>query len=215
MVLVSLAIAISLGNLPRLFRDAWSFRFFYFFTILMHLIFDRGGETLLSFYFLKVTSVGVVAGFFFSIKIAIIVTLGGLFTRSTHPAALSKGVEGLLPTNGTVARRLGRPGIVVGVAMRMLPTILAESDRIRTAQIARGLKVKSSGVRNSIKNLLPLIGPLITATLRRGDTVHAAMVSRGFSLDQDRSQFIQLQMRAFDWIVLVCAVIVSFASVML
>lgn len=203
------------GNISRQLRDIWNFRFFYFFTILIHLLFDRGGETLLHFSKIEITSFGFISGFFFSIKIAIIVLLGGLFTRSTHPADLSKGIESMLPVNGAFARRLGRPGIVVGIALRTLPTILVEAERIRNAQIARGYRIQSGGLLNTIKNLMPLIGPLLTATLRRGDSIHDAMVSRGFTLDQDRTVYLKIRMKSSDWYILVTWIAISITTALL
>lgn len=214
-LIIALIIMIMTGNVSRQLRDIWNFRFFYFFTILIHLLFDRGGEPLLQFSKIVITSFGLYAGFFFSIKIAIIVLLGGLFTRSTHPTDLSKGIESMLPVNGALAQRLGRPGVVVGIALRTLPTILVEAERIRTAQIARGYRVQSGGLINTIKNLMPLIGPLLTATLRRGDSIHDAMVSRGFSLDQDRTVYMKIRMKNSDWYILVTGVAVSTIMVLL
>ncbi len=213
--LFSIVTALMTEKTARLMHDVWSFRIFFFFTILMHLLFDRGGTPLLHIYKFEVTSAGLNDGIFFSVKIGLMAMLGGLFSRTTHPSDLSKGIELLLPSNGRVARFFGRPGIVIGLALRMLPTILAEAERIRTAQIARGLKLTKGGIFKRIRSLMPLIGPLLTATLRRGDIIHRAMISRGFALDQKRTPYITLRMNFTDWGVLTGGVIFSTMAVML
>ncbi len=213
--IISVAAALSTEKAARIGRDVSGFRFFYFFTIFMHLIFDRGGNTLFQFGKFEVTTFGIIAGIFFSLKIALIAMLGGLFSRTTHPADLSKSLGIMLPSRGPIARLLGRPGIVVGLALRMLPTILAEAERIRTAQLARGLKLTEGGLIKRTKNLLPLIGPLLTATLKRGDAIHAAMSARGFVLDRDRTTFLELRMKFSDWSILAGGIVVSIIAVVL
>lgn len=206
---------ISVGGVSSPLRDIRAFWLFYVFTILMHLIFDRDGETVFSIYTLTITQAGITAGIFFSLKIVFIAVISGLLSRTTHPADLSKGVENLLPSRGRVARLSGRPGIVVGIALRMLPAILAEAERIRTAQMARGMVLDRGGAIVRIKNLLPLIGPLLSATLRRSETIHSAMVGRGFVLDGDRMIYRPLTMRRLDRVILTGVLTISIGAALL
>jgi len=186
----------------ELLRDVWSLRFFYLLTILLHLLFDRQGEPLGRVLNLTVTTGGLNAGFFFSAKIALLALLAGVVNRTTHPAAWSKGIESLLPSRGKVGRWLGRPGLTFGLALRMLPTMLGEAARIRTAQKARGLDLTKGGAVGRVRNLLPLLAPLLTATFRRADLMSDAMQARGFILDQPRSSYRPLRFAAADWIAL-------------
>jgi len=203
------------SDLKQLLRDGWSFRLFYIFTFLMHLIFDHSGTTVFSILNWDLTTGGILAGAFFSIKIAMMVLLGGLFSRSTHPADLSRGMEQLFPSSGLIGRISGRPGIVVGLALRMLPTIMAESERIRTAQIARGLKVTRNGFLADIRGYMPLMGPLLNATMRKADSIHAAMVCRGYNLDKPRKSLFQLKMAYFDWLAITGIFVLSVLGIIL
>ena len=183
----------------ELARDVWSLRFFYLLTVLLHLLFDREGDVLGKVWNLTVTTGGLNAGLFFSVKIALLALIAGVVNRTTHPAAWSKGVEGLLP---------GRLGLILGLALRMLPTMLAEAVRIRTAQRARGLDLSKGGMVARVRNLLPLLAPLLTATFRRADLMSDAMQARGFMLDQRRGSYRPLRFVPADWV----ALIVCFAA---
>jgi len=184
-------------------RDVWSLRFFYLLTLLLHLLFTRTGEALAGIGGVGFTSGGLNAGLFFSVKIASLAVLAGAVNRTTHPASWSKAVEAMTPSRGWLQRIIGRPELVMGLALRMLPTMLAEAERIRTAQIARGLNPRMGGIVRRIRNLLPLAAPLLNATLRRADVLSDAMLARGYRLDAPRTSWRPLRLQCFDWFAMI------------
>lgn len=217
-LLAGLALAATaLGGISgrELARDLWSFRLFYLLTFLLHALLDRGGTPAFSLIGIVVTREGLAAGLFFSAKIALLAVLGGALARTTHPAHWSKALEALLPSAGRFGRAFGRPGLVMALALRMLPTILTEAERIRLAQVARGLEIGRGGPLRRVRSLLPLAAPLLSATLRKADTVSAAMISRGFRLDAPRTAHNPLRTKGSDWLSLATAAILAAAAVAL
>ncbi len=209
--IVILGIIFSNSKFKQVLRDILSFKLFYIITILIHIIFPyknvNCGDTQRLVY-----SLGLMQGIFFAVKIAVIGLLAGLLNRTTPSSEWAVAVETLVPSHTRLARLLRHPAIVFGLALRMLPTLLQEAERIRWSQIGRGLQIKG-GFKNRIKSLPPLILPLLTSSFHHFEQITTAMLSRGFNPTRPRVYMYPLKMTLLDWVVLLLILILSIGSI--
>jgi energy-coupling factor transport system permease protein len=208
---VTLAAILAARISPRaLAGDVWSLRLFYLITILAHALFDRSGHILIRLpYNIHITDIGLNRGALFTVKIIILTLFAGVLHRTTHPADWERAMESLLPSRSRLGRLIGRPALTFGLALRMLPLLLNEAFRIRLAQIGRGLEFQGSLIKR-VRSLEPLVGPLLSASLHRADSLTAAMHSRGYRLDAPRSSYHKLY---FGWLGAVGSITVIIATI--
>ena len=191
-------------------RDVWALRYLYVVTIVLHSILSRGEPLLRLPAGVVISGEGILRGCFFSVKIALLAVLIGLLLRTTHPASLVAALESL-PVLGGKSGAPGRLALTLGLAVRFLPTIFTEAERIRWAQIGRGLDVTGGPVRRA-RSLAPLLLPLVASSLDRVDTITTAMQARGYRLDAPRTRYRPLKLQIRDGaagLVIVLAVVLA------
>jgi len=198
------------SSLHRVGCDIISLWIFYVITLALHSFLSKGEPLIHLPLGIMITTQGIERGIFFSIKIMLLATLAGPVMRSTHPAEWGIAVEGLAPDSGRWNRSLKRFALTLGLAVSFLPMLLNEADRIRMAQISRGLE-PGGGLIRRIKNLLPLVMPLVASSLHKTDLITMAMQSRGFQLDKQRSNYRPLRLHFIDLIAItIVALIVAY-----
>ncbi|NQU04797.1 MAG: energy-coupling factor transporter transmembrane protein EcfT [Calditrichaeota bacterium] len=184
---------------------------FYLVTIVLHSVLTPGHIIIELPFGLDITSDGIMRGLFFSVKIALIASFTSPLMRSTHPSSWMN-LFGLSSHAGNYFRRILLPLMVtMGIALRFLPLILEESQRIRQAQISRGLNF-GGGLISRAASLKPLLIPLMSSSFDRVDKITIAMQSRGFSLTGNRSIYRSHKLKGCDiavilLIITVCIVI--------
>jgi energy-coupling factor transport system permease protein len=146
-------------------------------TFLAQLLFAPG-EPFFSIGFLDFSWDGIRLAAFLSIRLVVLVLVGSVLTLTTPPMALTDGLVWL----GKPLRRLRVPtdelALIVTIALRFIPTLLAEVDTIMRAQRARGVDFRSGGVLQRVRNLQPVLIPLFVVSFRRADELALAMEAR-------------------------------------
>ena len=166
-------------------------------TFIIH-AFSTPGEPLYSWRFLSITEEGVQQGALMSIRLVFLIVVSSMLTYTTSPIVLTDGIESLL----NPFRRIGVPAhelaMMMTIALRFIPTLLEETDRIMKAQIARGADFQSGHLLNRAKNLLPLLVPLFISAFRRADDLAIAMEARCYRGGENRTRMHQLVFAAGD-----------------
>ncbi len=146
-------------------------------TFLAQLLFSPG-EPLFSIGFLHLSADGIWLAAFLSVRLVVLVLVGSVLTLTTPPMALTDGLVWL----GRPLRRLHVPtdelALIVTIALRFIPTLLAEVDTIMRAQRARGVEFRSGGLFQRVRNLQPVLVPLFVVSFRRADELALAMEAR-------------------------------------
>jgi len=178
-------------------KDIWSLRFFYLVTFVLHCILGSGEPLLDLPLGLSLTVEGMERGLFFSVKIALLAVFIGSLMRTTHPASwvnlFNLGSGG----SGSIGRLTAPLGLTLGIAVRFLPLILEEAERIRWAQVSRGFRYKG-GLLKRVRSTGKLLVPLLTSSLDRVDGITTAMQARGFRLDSRRSKYDIRRLGVYD-----------------
>lgn len=146
---------------------------------------------------LNVTRQGLEAAAMFTLRLGAVVTAASLLTLTTSPLALTDGLERLLRP----ARRLGLPAhelaMMVSIALRFIPVLAEEAERLQKAQMSRGADFGGHPVARARK-LVPLLVPLFLSAFARADRLAIAMEARGYRGGEGRTQFRQLRFGAAD-----------------
>ncbi len=171
------------------------------------------GEILYSLGPLDITREGLVQAGRMATRLVLLVMGASLLTLTTSPIALTDGIEKLL----NPFRRLGLPAhelaMMMTIALRFIPTLLDETDKIMKAQMARGADFESGNLVRRAKNLVPLLVPLFISAFRRADELALAMESRCYRGGRNRTRLKVLRMAGRDFVALTLGAMVLLATV--
>ena len=182
-------------------------------TFVFQVFFVREGPTLFQYGFLEVHEGGLRLGLLLAARILILVTSAGLLTATTAPVALADGLEDLLSPLKKVRFPAHEVAMMMTIALRFIPTLGEEAEKISRAQAARGADFDSGGPLKRARALVPILIPLTVGAFRRADELAEAMESRGYRGGTGRVRYRELHFRARDALALVVAALVLLAAV--
>jgi len=175
-------------------------------TFLLNL-FLTPGTAVFELRFFRVTKEGAALGFYMAVRLAMLIVVASLVSLTTTPVNLTEGIEKLLRP----FRKIGVPAhelaMMMTIALRFIPTLIEEADKIIRAQMARGAVFDEGNLIQRIKNIIPVVVPLFVGALRRADELATAMEARCYRGGEGRTRLRELTMEFRD----VAALIVSFA----
>ena len=183
------------------------------FTFVIH-VFSTPGEELAKVWIFSVTWEGIVQGFYVSLRLVLLILLSSLLTFTTSPLKLTDAMEALLAP----FKRIGVPAhelaMMMTIALRFVPTLIQETDRIMKAQQSRGANFTDGSIAKRLRAFVPVLVPLFLSAFRRADDLAMAMEARCYRGGEGRTQMKALKITSVDYvawgftIVLIAAVIV-------
>ena len=183
-------------------------------TVIFQVFFSREGATLLEWGFLEVHEGGLVRGLFLALRILLLVSTAALLTATTAPVKLADGIEDLL----SPLKRLRFPAhelaMMITIALRFIPTLHEEAQKITRAQAARGADFSDGGPIHRARAMLPVLVPLTIGAFRRADELAEAMESRGYRGGDGRTRYRELRFRARDALAIALAVLVVIGGIL-
>lgn len=180
------------------------------FTSLLNIFMTVGeGSPLVEFYFVKIYKEGIIKAIFMSLRvILLIIGTSMLLTYTTSPISLTDGIESLL----TPFKRIGLPvhsfAMMMSIALRFIPTLVEETEKIMNAQKSRGADFSSGGLIKRARALIPLLVPLFVSAFKRADELATAMECRCYRGDKNRTKLVKLEYKARDIIWLIASVLI-------
>jgi len=163
-------------------------------------VFTTPGNILYSLGLLTMTEEGLRQGILMSARLVLLIIISSLLTFTTSPIALTDAIERLLKPFEKVGLPAHELAMMMTIALRFIPTLLEETDRIMKAQMARGADFSSGNLLKRAKNLVPLLVPLFISAFRRADDLATAMEARCYRGGENRTRMKELQHTAKDWI---------------
>ena len=166
------------------------------FTFLINMFMVRG-EVLVSFWFLSITREGLRTAVFMAVRLVLLIIGSSLLTLTTKPISLTDGIESLL----SPFKRFGLPAhelaMMMTIALRFIPTLLEETDKIMKAQQARGADFESGNLLRRAKALVPILVPLFISAFRIAQDLAMAMEARcyGGNIQRTRMNGMKLEKR--------------------
>lgn len=178
------------------------------FTAVFQVLFVREGEALFELWMIEVYSEGLRLAAFLALRILVLIAAAALLTATTSPLALTDGLEDLF----TPLKRLRFPAhevaMMMTIALRFIPTLYDEAQKITNAQKARGADFASGGLVGRVRALLPILIPLTLGAFTRADELAEAMESRGYAGGEGRTRYRELSFGARDGFALAVAALV-------
>ncbi|MDR2360618.1 MAG: energy-coupling factor transporter transmembrane protein EcfT [Oscillospiraceae bacterium] len=167
-------------------------------TGLLNIFYTRGETVLLSFWVLTVTAEGIRNAVFMTLRILMLVSGTFLMTYTTSPLALTDAMESLMNPLKKLKMPVHELSMMMSIALRFIPTLIEETDKIMSAQKARGADFESGNLLQKAKALLPLLIPLFISAFRRADELAVAMEARGYHGGEGRTKMKQLRYMSCD-----------------
>ena len=184
------------------------------FTGVINLLYGSG-EPLVRFWIFKITANGIRNAIFMVARIMMLVCGTFLLTYTTSPRELTDGLEILLAPLNKIKIPVHELSMMMSIALRFIPTLVEETDKIMSAQKARGASFDTGRLTERAKALLPLLVPLFVSAFRRADELATAMECRCYHGGKGRTRMKRLHFAHRDFIALViCAVVVAAVCVL-
>ena len=191
-------VAVSTVSLKSLLRGMKPVVFILVFTAVLN-IFYTPGDPLVSFWIFTITREGIVHAIFMVVRILMLISCTFLLTYTTSPLALTDGLESLLGPLKKIRVPVHELSMMMSIALRFIPTLIEETDKIMAAQKARGADFDSGNLLEKAKALIPLLVPLFISAFRRADELAVAMECRCYHGGEGRTRLRQLKYVGRDY----------------
>jgi len=192
-------IKISKVPIKFLFRGFRAIFFIIAFTAILNMFFTAGEVVLLQLGGVRITQEGLTNAARMAIRLVMLLMGSSLLTLTTTPIQLTDAIEFALKP----LKRVGVPAheiaMMMTIALRFIPTLIEEMDKIMKAQMARGADFDTGGLIKKAKSLVPLLVPLFISSFRRADELALAMEARCYRGDVGRTRMKQMRMASLDY----------------
>ncbi len=185
------------------------------FTGVLNLFLTPGEKVLLAFWGIKITWEGVVRAIFMVSRILMLITATFLLTYTTSPIALTDGLESLLSPLKKLRLPVHELSMMMCIALRFIPTLIEETDKIISAQKARGADFESGKLMQRVKALVPILVPLFISAFRRADELATAMECRCYQGGEGRTKMKQMRYAWRDFSAFITGAVVFAAVIIL
>ena len=191
-----------LANVPfrMLLRGLKPLRLIIILTFLLNLFFTPGETVWVEFWVIRIAKEGFLQAAFYSLRLVFLVIGTSLLTLTTSPVSLSDGIELLLSPLKKIRFPAHELAMMMTIALRFIPTLLEETDKIMKAQMARGADFESGNLISRAKAMVPLLVPLFVSAFRRAGDLAMAMESRCYHGGEGRTRLRVLKITRNDWI---------------
>ena len=202
-LLLATAIKVSKVPLKSILGGLKPIVFLACFTAVLNLFTTPGETVLVKVWVLTITLEGVFNAFFMVVRIMMLIAGTFLLTYTTSPILLTDGLESLLSPLKKVGAPIHELAMMMSIALRFIPTLIEETDKIMSAQRARGADFESGNLIQRAKALIPLLVPLFISSFRRADELAVAMECRCYRGGAGRTRLRQLKYQNIDTITLI------------
>lgn len=208
MVLVTVAIVL-LTKIPvkMYFKGLKAIMFIILFTSVLNMFYGSG-EPIWQWGFLKITLNGISNAVFISIRIVALIFISCVLTYTTSPTDLTDALERLMKPLTVFHIKVHEIAMMMTIALRFVPTLLEETDKIMNAQKARGANMDSGGLIKRVKAMMPVLVPLLVSSFNRAYELAVAMECRCYRGGAGRTRMKVLKAETKDAVAVVVSVFV-------
>lgn len=167
-------------------------------TALLNLFFVHTGTPYFEWKFIKITDKGVQTAVFMVVRILCLITGTSLFTYTTSPIDLTDAIERLLSPLKKIKVPVHEFAMMMTIALRFIPTLIEETDKIMCAQKARGADMETGSIFKKARALIPVLIPLFVSSFRHADELALAMECRCYHGGEGRTKMKQLRLKLLD-----------------
>ena len=208
-VFLFLATAIAISHIPlkSIVRGMKPLLMILIFTAILNLFFTGGDTVLAKFWVITITKEGLLRAIFMVLRILLLITCTFLLTYTTSPISLTDGLESLLSPLKKIRVPVHELAMMMCIALRFVPTLIEETDKIMCAQKARGADFESGNIFHRVKALVPILVPLFISSFRRADELATAMECRCYHGGEGRTKMKLLRYKRRDFLAFFAATV--------
>ncbi len=201
-VALLLVLAVRYARLPfkLVLKGVKPLRIILIFTFVLNLFFIQGKTVLVDLGFARITLESLKTAVLYALRLLLLVMGSSMLTYTTAPVPLTDGLERLLSPLKAVHFPAHEMAMMMTIALRFIPTLMEETDRIQKAQMARGADFESGNLFARAKSMIPILVPLFVSAFRRADELAVAMESRCYHGGEGRTKMTQLHFHSVDLI---------------
>ncbi len=207
LVFLTFCIAISTIPLKSILHGMKPLVVILLFTALLNVFFTEGKTVLWQWKSIRITQEGLVRAVFMMARILMLITGTFLLTYTTSPIALTDGIESLLNPLKAIHFPVHELAMMMSIALRFVPTLIEETDKIISAQKARGADFESGNLLRRVKALVPILVPLFISAFRRADELATAMECRCYQGGTGRTKMKLLRFKRRDYFSFLTAIV--------
>ncbi len=216
--IVFLTLALIIGaskiNLKVILKSMKPLLFIIALTGILNLFYTQG-TPLVEFWIFTITKEGIFSAFFMILRISMLIAGTFMLTYTTSPIALTDGLERLLNPLKKIKVPVHELAMMMCIALRFIPTLIEETDKIMNAQKARGADFETGSLLSRAKALIPILVPLFISSFRRADELAVAMECRCYHGGEGRTRLKQLRYAARDIAALIGGIVIMAGVIVL
>ena len=215
-ILLLTALIIALSNIPLKFmlKGLKPILLLVVITALLNL-FMTPGEEMLRYGFLKITKEGIFMASKMAVRIILLIIGSSVLTLTTTPTVMTGGLELLLSPLKKIGIPISVFVMMISIALRFIPTLIDETDKIIKAQTSRGADFENKNPLKRIKAMIPILIPLFVSAFRRADDLAVAMECRCYNADSKRTSYRRFKFGKYDLYALIWAVVFTILLVII
>lgn len=204
-VIALLGIIITVSKVPLKFmlKGIKSILFIILFTAFINLFMTKGGQVIWQWGFLTLTIEGALLAIKMCVRLILLIVGSSILTLTTTPIQLTDGIEYMLRPFKKIGVPAHEIAMMMTIALRFIPTLLDETDKIMKAQQARGADFDTGNLVQKAKSLIPILVPLFISAFRRAEELAMAMEARCYHGDENRTRMNGMHMEKRDYQALV------------
>lgn len=183
------------------------------FLLIINILVLKTGTPLLDLGWFTIYSDAVYQTLYIVVRLMLMIIITTILTATTKPLDLTLGIEKLLKPFEKIGLPAHIIAMMISIALRFIPTLIEETQRIMNAQASRGVDLENGTIKEKIMAILSLIVPLFVSAFDRADQLANAMEARGYDPSRTRTRYKVLKMQNIDYISLACSVIVLCACI--
>lgn len=186
------------------------------FTAILNIFYAKNGILLAEFWSIKIYSGGLLRALYMAVRVLLLILTSSVLTYTTTPNDLTDAIERLLKPLKYIGlgNAVHTMSMMMTIALRFIPTLIEETDKIMNAQKARGAVIESGGLIQKVKALLPILIPLLISSVRRAYELAEAMECRCYNGGKGRTRMKQLHLELRDYLSFVVFTIVLAAVIL-
>lgn len=200
-------------KLSFLWRAMKPMLFMLTFLLIINLLVIHDGDVLFTIFGFSVYTGAVSQTLYIVVRLALMIMITTILTATTKPLELTLGIEDLLKPFQVIHVPAHEIAMMISIALRFIPTLIEETQRIMKAQASRGVDMEEGSLMEKVKAILSLIVPLFVSAFQRAEDLAYAMEARGYIPNRMRTRYKQLKMESRDYILL-CASVLVFGAML-
>ncbi len=199
------AVLFSRVPLGSVIRSVKGVIFLLVFTSVLNVFFHSGEHLLFEYGIIHIYLEGVLFALFLMLRLTFLVMGSSVLTLTTTPVSLTDGLESLLKPLKYIKFPVHELALIMSIALRFIPTLIDETNRIISAQKARGADFESGNIIKRVKAIIPILIPLLISAFRRAEELGDAMDARCYSSSQNRTKYKKLHFGIRDLVIALVA----------